>query len=155
MRKLGIILSLLVVNAPAFASCRDLVEQQNDALVLASKSFPSDTSMFTVVTCKTRSPVLFEILYTQLHERDKHLHNAPSGGLSKLKFPVDPNGRTRSTGIVLAEKDEAGGYTLKLRTRTASGDAMDISKTVPLASGQSTVFEDQGVTIGFARLHSK
>ncbi|XOV77611.1 MAG: hypothetical protein ACFHVJ_11690 [Aestuariibacter sp.] len=147
--------TLLLVSGVATAACHSLIQQQNDALKTAAQMFPSSNALFTVVICKEQNPTLFEVMYTQLHDRSQHAHSAPSGGLSKLKLPVDPNGRNRSTGLVLAEPNSQGDFTLKLRTRLSSGEGIDISKTVPLAQGQSSIFTDQGITVGFSRLPTR
>lgn len=155
LKKVCLFMLLAFVTQSVFASCFRLIQQQNDALKTAAQVFPTSDSLFTVVTCKSSSPSMYEVLYTQLQERNKNVHNAPSGGLSKLKLPVDPNGRNRSTGIVVADPDKSGRYTLKLRTRMATGEEIDISRTVALQQGQSSIFTEKGITIGFSRLPTK
>ena len=43
-------------------------------------------------------------------------------------------------------------YTVSLRVRFSSGQAIDIRKTTELLRGQSFLFEHEGISLGFARL---
>lgn len=68
-----------------------------------------------------------------------------------VKPPVNPNGKTKVTGFLAVNRAKDNSFTLRLRARLATGEAIDIAKTVVLSAGESIVFEDGKIHVGIAR----
>jgi hypothetical protein len=68
------------------------------------------------------------------------------------KLPTNPNGKTKVTGFLAVNRAEANSFTLRLRVRLATGDAIDIAKKMVLTAGKTIVFQDSEIQIGVARL---
>lgn len=153
MQQIGLTLLLLWVSLPAWSmSCKDVINDHLSAQRQTAQLFETDESVFFIVLCKEQSPPVFQLFYTNMHPPNTNGSQVPISSFSPLKQPINPNGKTRSTGFMAMGLDQADSYTVKMRARLASGEAVDLAKTFVLKAGDIMQFSDQGMTVGVARL---
>lgn len=150
----GILAVLLVLySAQSLSStCKELVAKHFDTQRLAAKLFEYDKSVFSVILCKLESPSIYDVFYTQLHDANLPAHSVPSGSLSRIRQTTHIVEEARSTGFVVKERSGQHTYTVKLRARLATGEALDMSKTQLLIPKDHIIFEQQGITVGMLHL---
>lgn len=76
----------------------------------------------------------------------------PMTTFGHVKPLVNPNGKTKVTGFLAENRAKDNSFTLRLRARLATGEAIDIAEKVVLSAGESIVFEDGKIHVGMARL---
>ena len=148
--------TLICASSSCYASCKVLINQHIDGQLLAAKMFNSKQAYFAVVVCKEAPNPLFNVYYTILHSNKKGKHSSyvPISSLIHVNQPINPNGKTTSTGFLAAEPKAEDLYTVKMRSRLASGEAIDYSHTMELKPGDSSLFVDKGIMVGIARLQT-
>lgn len=144
--------TFVFVSANAAFDCTSLIESELDTRRQAAELFPSPLETLTVVICKQGDEPVYQWLYTFLHNQDKHKYAPSSGALSNVSLPFNPNPKSKTTGVVLGEASEPNRFTIKLRTRFAAGQALDISQSVEVKLGDSQVIENNGFILGVQRL---
>lgn len=153
MWKTTIGLYLLLLCGPSIAaSCESVIKYHLNADLHASELFPNSRNTFVVVLCKHGTSPIYDKFFAHLHDSAQHQYNTPTGGLSRLHQVLDPNGKTRTTGVIVSSTKNANEYTLQTRTRMATGEAIDIATTMQLKQKESHVFVSRGITVGVARL---
>ncbi|GAA0858402.1 hypothetical protein GCM10009114_27900 [Aliiglaciecola litoralis] len=145
---------VLFSNHVYSVGCEDLVKQQLDAQTLAAALFKNDKSLFVVITCRQSELPIYTLSYAQLHDASKHKYNVPTSSLSPVNLPINPNGQSKTTGFLVANKSPNNSYTVKLRSRMATGEAIDINYTTQLAVGESVQFKQHDIFVGMVRLPS-
>ncbi|GAB5381148.1 MAG: hypothetical protein Alis3KO_04170 [Aliiglaciecola sp.] len=153
MKKVTLVVLIFLFVWPAFSkTCKELISSQIQTNLSASALFNVDQQLFAVVLCKKQSPQLYDVFYTQLHDKNLPKQSVPSGILSRSRQPVDITGEAKSTGYVVKERSGTHTFTVRLRARLSTGEAIDISRTLPLKEGESLVFENQGINVGIVNL---
>ncbi len=144
--------TMLFISPAWSTSCSEVVDAHLTAQKRTAQLFKTDASVFFIALCQEQSPPIFQLFYTQMHEPNKNGSQVPISSFSPLKQPINPNVKSRSTGFMAMVLDQADSYTVKMRARLASGEAVDLAKTFVLKAGDSMQFSGQGMTVGVARL---
>lgn len=133
-------------------SCQALVELQTGAVKEANRLFEGSPNRFSIVVCNNQGKAIYRQFYAQIHFERTRALSIPTAGLSPVNAPLQPDNRSKTTGLIAAEDESANQFSIKLRTRYSNGDAVDYSATKQITPGQSVIFEDQGFTVGVVRL---
>lgn len=133
-------------------NCEDVLSEQLIAHGITAKVFGSQHNTFIVAICRSGDVPLFDVFYTHIHSAKQHQYNSPTGGLTRLNQAINPNGKSRTTGVVVGDPDDLNAYTIKLRTRLGSGKAIDIGKDIILKRGDSILFSHTDIQLGVLRL---
>lgn len=145
---------LIAISQPVFGlTCQSLIEQQLANQLDNATLFNHPKPIVVVIICAQKPLPIYYMLHTRLMS-DERLEKTttPMTTFVNVKLPVNPNGKTKATGYLVVNRDEANSFTLRMRVRLASGDALDIGKKIVLVEGQTTAFEDSEVQVGIARL---
>ena len=146
------------------AECKQLIEETISNQIKVAELFENTQSIFVAVVCrKPKLPIyegidksidepIFELLHARMYAPEVLAKTTPVVSFSKLKQAINPNGKSNTTGILAVSREDLNQFTLKLRTRLASGEAIDINKQANLAGGQSIIFEFSRISIGLVRL---
>ena len=145
---------LIVMSHQAFGlNCKSQVEQQLVNQLDNSKLFKNRQAIVVVVICAQKPLPVFFMLQTKLMSKEKlETTITPMTTLVNVKLPLNPNGKTKATGFLAVDRDYDNRFTLRLRTRLATGEAIDIGKDLELSPGKSMVFEDSNIQVGVVRL---
>jgi hypothetical protein len=145
---------LIVVSQQAFAlNCKSLVEHQITNQLDTSRLFNNRKDIVVVVICAQKPLPIYFVLHTKLMSEEQLMKSiTPMSTFVHVKPPVNPNGKTKVTGFLAVNRAKDNSFTLRLRARLATGEAIDIAKKVVLSTGESIVFEDSEVQVGIARL---
>jgi hypothetical protein len=137
------------------ANCKDVVDKQLNSQVSAAHLFPTKHAHFSVIICSEQPNPFFDVFDAILHSKKSASINPSLGALTRIKQPINPNGKSRSTGVIVSENSAANQFTVKLRVRLDSGEAIDISKTITLVEGALITYLDKNMLVGVARLTTK
>lgn len=145
---------LIAISQPVFGlTCQSLIEQQLANQLDNATLFNHPKSTVIVIICAQNPLPIYYMLHTRLMS-DERLKKTttPMTTFVNVKLPVNPNGKTKATGYLVVNRDEANSFTLRMRVRLASGGAIDVGKKIELVAGQTIVFEESEVQVGIARL---
>lgn len=152
-KALGLLVLAGICSGQTMAqSCQALVELQTGAVLEANRLFGGSSNRFSVVVCNNQSEAIYRQFYAQIHFERTRALSIPTAGLSPVNAPLQPDNRSKTTGLIAAEDEAKNQFNIKLRTRYTSGEAVDYSAVKQLSPGQSAVFEDKGFTVGIVRL---
>jgi hypothetical protein len=149
--------------AEADFNCEQVIKSQLNSHIQTAAVFSNSEPLFVVSVCKASKndvdlPALAQ-LYGRMLSAEKIQSSTPVVSLTNLDSLINPNinpdGKTRVTGILSVDPSDVDNYTVSLRIRFSSGQAIDIRKTTKLLAGQSFLFEHQGIYLGLARLPQK
>jgi hypothetical protein len=129
--------------------CEQLIQKSFASQISAAKLFQS---VFVAVVCKEAPIPIYEVLYANMYSPEVLATVSPVVSFSKVKQVINPNGESKTTGILAADRTVEDQFTIKTRTRLASGEAIDISKQTQLEEGKFILFEDRGFSFGLLRL---
>jgi hypothetical protein len=150
-----VLVTMLIVISPSVLglTCKSLIEQQLANQLDSSALFDNRKAIVVVIICTQKPLPIYFMLHTKLlsEERLKKT-TTPMTTFVNVKVPVNPNGKTKATGFLAVNRAEDNSFTLRLRVRLATGDAIDIGKKMVLTAGQTMVFKDSEIQVGVARL---
>jgi len=132
--------------------CEQLIEHTLVNQIETASLFDNTNPLFVAIVCSKDSQSIYSVLQGQMYAPEVIAKSSPVVSLTTLKQTIDPNGDHKTTGILSVDKQDQSQFTLNLRTRLATGEAIDIRKQAQLALGQFTIFEQKGLVIGFVRL---
>jgi hypothetical protein len=141
-------------------NCKDVIKSQLHSQIQTAAVFSNSDPLFVVSICKSDNdninlPILAH-LYGRMLSPEEIQNSTPVVSLTNLSTLINPNlnadGESRATGILSVDPSNMDKYTVSLRVRFSSGQAIDIRKTTELLRGQSFLFEHEGISLGFARL---
>ncbi|WP_412972133.1 hypothetical protein [Glaciecola sp. MF2-115] len=132
--------------------CEQLIQKSFASQISAAKLFQNSQSVFVAVVCKEAPLPIYEVLYANMYSPEVLATVSPVVSFSKVKQVINPNGESKTTGILVADRTEEDQFTIKTRTRLATGEAIDINKQTTLDEGKFILFEDRGFSVGLLRL---
>ena len=154
MFKYVLAIMLIVISQAVFGlTCKSLIEQQLANQLDNSSLFNNRKAIVVVIICAQKPLPIYYMLHTNLmsDERLKKT-STPMTTFVNVKLPINPNGKTKATGFLAVNRAEDNSFTLRLRVRLATGDAIDVGKKIVLRPGQIIVLEDSELHVGLARL---
>ena len=146
---------LILLSQSVFGlTCQSLIEQQLANQLDSSILFDDRKAIVVVTICAQKAITRFTLCYIQncCLMSDLKKTTTPMTTFVHAKLPTNPNGKTKVTGFLAVNRAEANSFTLRLRVRLATGDAIDIAKKMVLTAGKTIVFQDSEIQIGVARL---
>ena len=145
---------LIVMSQSVFGlTCQTLIEQQLANQLDSSTLFDDRKAIVVVTICAQKPLPVYAMLHTKLlsDERLKKT-TTPMTTFVHAKLPTNPNGKTKVTGFLAVNRAKDNSFSLRLRVRLATGDAIDIAKKMVLTAGKTIIFEDSEIQVGVARL---
>jgi hypothetical protein len=136
----------------ATKGCEQLIQKSFASQIQAAKLFQNTRSVFVAVVCKKEQLPIYEVLYANMYSPEVLATASPVVSFTKVRQVINPNGKSNTTGILAADRKVENQFTIKTRTRLATGEGIDISKQTNLDAGQFIIFEDRGFSVGLLRL---
>ena len=145
---------LIIISPSVFGlTCKSLIEQQLANHQDKSTLFENRNDIVVVVICAPKPLPIYFMMHTKLLSGEQlRKTTTPMTTFVNAKVPIDPNGKTKATGFFAVNRTEENSFTLRLRVRLATGNALDIAKKMVLKAGQTIVFKDSEIQVGVARL---